>query len=76
MLLDFTAQTVPVLWALIAALVLMGLIVFACIDPELAEVYLGDWQLVVAAVGLAAILIVVGSGHADAAHQLWLLPGR
>jgi hypothetical protein len=73
MILDFTAQTVPLLWVLIAALALMALIVFACIDPELAEVYLGDWQLVAAAVALAVLLVVIGSAHTAAAHQLWLM---
>jgi hypothetical protein len=76
MILEFTAQTVPLLWFLIAALVLMALIVFACIDPELAEVYLGDWQLVAVAVALAALLVVIGSENAAVAHQLWQVQGR
>jgi hypothetical protein len=70
MTVDFTAQTIPILWVLIATLALMALIVVACIEPELAEVYLGDWQLFIAAVALAALLVVIGSEHADAAHQL------
>ena len=73
MTLDFTAQTVPILWVLIATLALMALIVFAGIDPELAEVYLGDWQLVVAAAALAALLLVIGSNglqHSAISYQL------
>ena len=73
MTVEFAAQTIPILWVLIATLALMALIVVACIEPELAEVYLGDWQLFIAAVALAALLFVIGSEHADAAHELALV---
>ena len=70
MIIDFTAQMGPVLWALIAALPVVALALFACVEPELAEVYLGDWQLLVATVTIAAIVIAVASGHAEATRQL------
>ena len=68
MIVDFTAQTAPLLWAIIAAFLILALVLFACIEPELAEVYLGDVQLLVATLALAAIAIVLLSARiADAA---------
>jgi hypothetical protein len=76
MVLDFTAQTVPLLSALVAGLVILAVVLFASIDPELAEVYLGDVQLLVATLALAAIAMVLVSVRSDAAHQLGIIvPG-
>lgn len=74
MIIDFTAQTAPLLWAVVAALLILALALFACIDPELAEVYLGDLHILVATFALAAIAIVMlVSGHPRAGASL-LLP--
>jgi hypothetical protein len=76
MILDFTAQTVPLLWALIAALAILVLVLFASIEPELAEVYLGDVQLLVATLTLAAIAMVILAVRSEATRQLGVIvPG-
>lgn len=78
MIVDFTAQSGPVLWAIIAALLILALVLFSCIEPELAEVYLGDVHLLVATLALAAIaLIMLVSWRVEASHQFgFLVPGR
>jgi hypothetical protein len=77
MVIDFTAQTAPLLWAILAVLLLLALVIFASLDPDLAEVFLGDTQILVATVALAAFAIVMVSGRADLTHDLQLLvPGR
>jgi hypothetical protein len=78
MIVDFTAQTGPVLWAIIAALLILALVLFSCIEPELAEVYLGDVHLLVATLALAAIaLFMLTSGRFEAPHHFgFLVPGR
>lgn len=77
MIIDFTAQTAPVLWALLALLLLLALVIYACIEPELAEIFLGDFQLLVATVTLAVLAIAMISGRADITRELGgLVPGR
>src|SRR6185369_17420202 len=76
MILDFTAQTAPLLWALITALTILALVLFASIEPELAEVYLGDVQLLVATLALAAIALVLVAVRSEAIRQLGVaVPG-
>src|SRR5262245_36516287 len=77
MIVDFTAQTGPVLWALIAALVILALLIFASVAPELAEVYLGDIQILVATLALAAIgIVLLVPGRVEILHQFGrLVPG-
>ena len=71
MIIDFTAQTTPLWWAIATALLILALVIFACIDPELAEVYLGDPQILVATLALTAIAIaLLVSGHPRAAVTL------
>jgi hydrogenase-4 membrane subunit HyfE len=78
MIVDFTAQIGPFLWAILAALLILALVLFSCIEPELAEVYLGDAQLLVATLALAAIaLVMLVSGRAETPHAFgFLVPGR
>lgn len=57
MIIDFTTQVSPILWVAVGLLLVCGTIV-ASIDPELAEVYLGDRLLLVATVALVALTIV------------------
>jgi hypothetical protein len=70
MVIDFTTQTAPVLWALVALLLLLALVIFACVDPESAEVFFGDLQLLVATVTLAAVAIIVLSGRIKIAREI------
>jgi hypothetical protein len=77
MVIDFTVQTAPLLWAILAVLLLLALVIFASIDPDLAEVLLGDTQILLATVALAAFAIFMVSGGADWSRHLGLLaPGR
>lgn len=77
MTIDFTAQTAPFLWAIAAALLILALVIFACIDPELAEVYFGDLHLLVATVALAAIAVaMLVSGHSGARELTPFVAGR
>lgn len=69
MVVDFTAHAGPLLWTIIASLLILALVLFACIEPDLAEVYLGDVQLLVATLALALIAIVLLSGRFESAHQ-------
>ena len=73
MVIDFTVQTAPLLWAILAVLLLLALVIFASVDPDLAEIFLGDTQLLVATVALAAFAILMVSGGADWSHHLGLL---
>ena len=71
MIIDFTAQTGPLLWAVIAALLILALALFASVDPELAEVYLGDAHVLIATLALAAIAVaMLASSRPDVARQL------
>ncbi len=63
MIVDFTVQSVPALWALVAILLLLAVVLFACLDPELAEVFFSDSQLLVATMALAAVAIAVISSR-------------
>jgi hypothetical protein len=78
MVIDFTAQTAPLLWAVIGTLVILALVIFTCVDPELAEVYFGEAPLLVATLALAAIAIaVLASSRPDVSRQLGaFVPGR
>ena len=63
MIVDFAANTAPALWSLMAALGILVLLILACVDPELTEVYLGDGQILVATAALAVIVIVLLVPH-------------
>ena len=70
MFVDFAAQTAPALWVVIAAVVVLALLIFASVAPELAEVYLGDTQIIVATVALAALgIVLLVPGRIDVLHQ-------
>lgn len=58
MVIDFTTQMAPILWVTVALLLVAGGALVASIDPELAEVYLGDRRFLVATVALAVLTIV------------------
>ena len=60
MIIDFTSQTEPYFWALSAMLVLsLAILLFAGLEPELTEVYLGESHLLVAALAVAAVVMVL-----------------
>lgn len=75
MIVDFTAQAAPLVWAIIAALFILALAIFASIEPELAEVYLSDVQLLVATLALAAIAVVMLSAGVEARPRLGTADG-
>ena len=58
MILDFTTQVSPILWVAVGLLLVVCGTIVASIDPELAEVYLGDRRLLLATVALAVLTIV------------------
>ena len=58
MIIDFTNQVSPSLWMAIGLLLVVCGMIVASIDPELAEVYLGDRGLLVATVALAVLTIL------------------
>jgi uncharacterized Tic20 family protein len=58
MVIDFTTQMAPILWVTVALLLVVCGTIVASIDPELAEVYLGDRRFLVATVALAVLTIV------------------
>jgi uncharacterized membrane protein YccC len=70
MIADFTAQAGLLWWVLVPALLSVGVALFAFVEPELAEVYLGDWQILFATVALVAIVVVIVSLHAPAPRAL------
>ena len=77
MIVDFTVQSLPALGTLVALLVLLAVVIFACLDPELAEVFFSDSQLLVTTMALAAVAIAVMSVRAQVGHELYgLVPGR
>ena len=78
MFVDFTAQSVPTLWVLVAALAILAMIILASVDPELAEVYFGDAHILIGTLALAALaLVVLGSHHVDISPAVGqLLPAR
>lgn len=57
MIVDFTAHMTPFLWALAVLLIVLAVAIFALVDPELAEVYLGDSQLLFAMITVAALVV-------------------
>jgi hypothetical protein len=76
MIVDFAAQAAPALWVLVAALVVLALLIFALVDPELTEVYLGDVQILVATAALAAIVLgMLVPDRAAVLRDLGLLVG-
>jgi hypothetical protein len=52
---NLIAESAPFLWGLFVMLLVMTGAIAASVDPEWAEIYLGDRRLLAAAVALAAI---------------------
>jgi len=66
--LDFTAQLAPVLWGMVALLLVLAGALAASVDPEVAEIYLGDRRLLVVTFALAALTgIALVAAHPGAA---------
>lgn len=57
MIVDFTAQMSPMLWALGVLLLVLAVAIFASMEPDLAEVYLGEPQLLFAMITVAALVV-------------------
>ncbi|MFN8643201.1 MAG: hypothetical protein U0802_16650 [Candidatus Binatia bacterium] len=73
--LDVTVAFVPVFWGTVAVLLVLAGALLASIDPEIAEVYLGQPSLLfgsAAAVTVAlAALLLVRPGMAHGLATLW-----
>ena len=60
---ELTAELAPIVWSMIALMLVVAGAVLAGVDPELTEVYLGDprWLLVGAGVAIAALVTIVAT---------------
>lgn len=58
MIIDMTAELAPILWGMLGLLFLLAGAIVASIDPEIAEVFLGDRRLLLVTAALAFITIV------------------
>jgi hypothetical protein len=64
------AGFVPLLWTLVAlVLVIAGGIVFA-VDPELAEVYIGDPPWIIGGVAVVVLLVATLASRPDLTHGM------
>ena len=60
MIIDFTRQTEPYFWVLSVMLVVsLAILLFAGLEPELTEVYLGEVHLLVTALAVAAMVVAL-----------------
>lgn len=55
MAINLIADLAPFVWGLFVVLLVMAGAIAASVDPELAEIYLGDRRLLAATVTLAAL---------------------
>ncbi len=70
MIVDCTAQTDALVWGIIIASLMLGLALFVSFEPELAEVYLGNVQLLLVTLALIAIAVaMLSAGIATASKQ-------
>jgi hypothetical protein len=58
MVIDFTAELAPLLWSILALLLISTAALVASIDPEIAEIYIGDRRLLVATAAVAVVALV------------------
>ncbi|HSQ01602.1 MAG TPA: hypothetical protein VL049_30630 [Candidatus Dormibacteraeota bacterium] len=60
MALDLTVQMAPIFWGMIALLLVTAAAILAGVDPELAEIYLGDprWWLASVAIAIVALVTI------------------
>jgi hypothetical protein len=58
MIIDFTADLAPLLWCILALLLMSTGAIVASMDPEAAEIYLGDRRLLVATAAVALVTLV------------------
>jgi hypothetical protein len=63
MVVDFTAHAPLLVWSLGAALVALVLALIACVDPELAEIYLGEVPVFVATLAFATLALAAMLTH-------------
>lgn len=68
---DQTTQLAPILWGMIALLLVLAGAILASLDPEVTEVYLGDPRLLLASGALAVtLLIAIVATRPGIAHGL------
>jgi hypothetical protein len=58
MIVDFTPGLAPLLWGILALLLVSTGAIVASIDPEAAEIYLGDRRLLVATAAVAVLTLL------------------
>jgi hypothetical protein len=57
MIIDFTANLAPFLWGTVGLLLIAAGALLASIDPEVAEVYVGDRPLIVVTAAMAVVTL-------------------
>jgi hypothetical protein len=57
MIIDFTAGLAPFLWGTLGLLVIAVGALLASLDPEVAEVYVGDRRLIVVTAAMAMVTL-------------------
>jgi len=71
MVLDLTAELAPIFWGLIALLLVTAAAILAGVDPDLAEIYLGNprWWLASVAIAIVA-LVTLATTRPELTHGL------
>jgi hypothetical protein len=72
MIFDFTAELAPFLWGMIGLLLMLAGAILASIDPETAEIYLGDRRMLAAVAALVVVTVVALIAAHDIATGLGL----
>lgn len=72
MVIDFTAELAPFLWGMVGLLLILAGAILASVDPDVAEVYLGDRRLLAAAAALVVVTLVALIAARDIATGLGL----
>lgn len=59
MIIDFTAELAPLLWAMLGVLMIAAGGIISNIDPEVIEIYVGERRLLVVSTVLAVVTLGV-----------------
>ena len=71
MIIDFTLELAPLLWGLVVLLLVAAGALVASVDPEIAEIYVGDRRLLAAAAVVAVIAVAaLAMVHPEIARAL------
>ena len=58
MIIDFTAELAPLLWGILAILLILTGAIVAAVDPETVETYIGDGRLLALTAALATVTLL------------------